>query len=59
MKFVFQWTVTLDNYMQVDKSNILCHIKLPYGRKYWFILEVITDNWTQKFEPHGGQISKP
>ena len=22
-------------------------------------IEVITDNWTQKFEPHGGQISKP
>ena len=22
-------------------------------------LEVIPDNWTQKFEPHGGQISKP
>ena len=22
-------------------------------------VEVITDNWTQKFEPHGGQISKP
>ena len=28
MKFVFQWMATLDNYMQVDKSNILCHIKL-------------------------------
>ena len=24
-----------------------------------FCVEVITDNWTQKFEPHGGQISKP
>ena len=23
------------------------------------LLEVITDNWTHKFEPHGGQISKP
>ena len=22
-------------------------------------LEVIPDNWTQKFEPHGEQISKP
>ena len=22
-------------------------------------LEVIPDNWTQKFEPHVGQISKP
>ena len=24
-----------------------------------FELEVIPDNWTQKFEPDGGQISKP
>ena len=23
------------------------------------VLEVIPDNWTQKFEPDGGQISKP
>ena len=22
-------------------------------------LEVLPVNWTQKFEPHGGQISKP
>ena len=22
-------------------------------------IEVIPVNWTQKFEPHGGQISKP
>ena len=22
-------------------------------------IEVIPDNWTHKFEPHGGQISKP
>ena len=24
-----------------------------------FKVEVIPDNWTQKFEPPGGQISKP
>ena len=24
-----------------------------------FNIEVIPDNWTHKFEPHGGQISKP
>jgi len=23
------------------------------------VVEVIPDNWTQKFEPPGGQISKP
>ena len=28
-------------------------------KEHDILLEVITDNWTQKFEPHGGQISKP
>ena len=38
-------------------EKLLVKVRFNVGQSV--ILEVIPDNWTQKFEPHGGQISKP
>ena len=35
-----------------DKHNL-------FFKQFYYEVEVIPDNWTQKFEPPGGQISKP
>ena len=45
----FKYTFYLREYLNISDSSIMSTVKL----------EVITDNWTQKFEPHVGQISKP
>ena len=53
----------LNNVDMIDGMNSWAPTKL--NQASWFRnkdndnIEVIPVNWTQKFEPHGGQISKP
>ena len=43
-----------------SNNNITQNLRLTSTLSFIvFNIEVIPDNWTQKFEPHGGQISKP
>ena len=43
--------------MNTNRENKI-KMKVTRKKKENYI-EVFPDNWTQKFEPHGGQISKP